>query len=245
MEESEQRCVSLKDVLEPQRRHSRLLLLSTVPAKQQSEVQESFIEYLSEADKEQDITGLMLFTGGFCLHMLEGNNSKLFEALAFLSKSEEAPQPALNLVSSLMVLHFTEWRSVRLLPYWTSVGFTGKTNHHTGGGGGNSGKYYHEDKEDAAEITATVESIWSIYKSIILLCTKLSKVEKCYASSWIKQNYPRDAVVPVNLLRDIVSQNCNNQQLWSAKGLTEFFTGSPKLVLRSEQTWPAQLSLIY
>eukprot|EP00921_Rhytidocystis_pertsovi_P017466 GHVQ01027479.1.p1 GENE.GHVQ01027479.1~~GHVQ01027479.1.p1 ORF type:complete len:101 (-),score=11.74 GHVQ01027479.1:675-977(-) len=100
-----------------------------------------------------------------------------------------------------MVLHFTEWRSVRLLPYWTSVGFTGKTNHHTGGGGGNSGKYYHEDKEDAAEITATVESIWSIYKSIILLCTKLSKVEVSKSAITVGSDATRS---PVALNRKVI-----------------------------------------
>eukprot|EP00439_Symbiodinium_sp_Y106_P022913 s28_g2.t2 len=124
------------------------------------------------------LTGVIVYTQTFALHLLEGPSELIFKALGFFHsistevRQVESPAPGMTprpnekgeppgLVSVVRVLHFTELHAVRVARTWCSMPHPGRA---TGGA------------QQPLEEGSCHEMVFSLYKKMLCLCLKVRKL---------------------------------------------------------------------
>lgn len=128
----EERRTSLLDIIEGQLKGKeslgRLLFVFAAADDKnvRSGVETEFGSWLSQEDRKQKVTGLLLFQGQAGMSFLEGPAEELFAALTVFHGLASDAEGRAALIGPLRILYFTEVHSVRTTVAWCSLHQQGK-----------------------------------------------------------------------------------------------------------------------
>eukprot|EP00439_Symbiodinium_sp_Y106_P022117 s28_g2.t1 len=147
--------------------------------KVQKAIDQEFADWRKKQENAAEaLTGVIVYTQTFALHLLEGPSELIFKALGFFHsistevRQVESPAPGMTprpnekgeppgLVSVVRVLHFTELHAVRVARTWCSMPHPGRA---TGGA------------QQPLEEGSCHEMVFSLYKKMLCLCLKVRKL---------------------------------------------------------------------
>ncbi|CAJ1360284.1 unnamed protein product [Effrenium voratum] len=231
---------------------SRLLFAfnATEDRKVQRAIDQDFADWRKKQENKEALTGLLVYTQSYALHLLEGPTELVFKALGFFqslsAEVRKAPEvqagttPRPNekgelpaLLSLVRVLHFTELHSVRVVRSWSSMSHPGRAT----------------SNQMPMEEANCHELVFSCYKKLLCLCLKVQKLldtEQEPDAATLQKSYKKasEELPSMDEVLAIVGKS-STEFFFTFPEFAKVFIAPFQLVLHSELLWPMPPALSY
>jgi len=220
--------------------------------KVQKAIDQEFADWRKKQENAAEaLTGVMVYTQTFALHLLEGPSELIFKALGFFHsistevRQVESPAPGVTprpnekgeppgLVSVVRVLHFTELHAVRVARTWCSMPHPGRA---TG------------SAQQPLDEGSCHEMVFSLYKKMLCLCLKVRKLldgEQDNDHGSLLKTYKKaaDELPSIDEVLAVLGKS-STEFFFTYPEFEKAFVAPLPLVLHSELLWPIPPALSY